>query len=229
MNITEMYFSAIENEPQWLTISEWAIKVGELYPDLLAKADEEAKHQANDTTGLREIAARISSAISRGAYLGRIDIDARERPKRIRCATLEEIQAHEQEELEDDIAPLRRGDILKSDFEKLSVTEKYRISEFETISQQLKQYFGLGFEVDHAAALLNKEKPGHHHPDNLQLLLKAHNAKKNNSNWPRLTLEEQIAYIKMAVDHQAVIASRLGVEMDVTIIEALIERLKNIY
>lgn len=42
--------------------------LGELYPDLLAKAEQEASNQLNETTGLRELAARISSGISRGAY-----------------------------------------------------------------------------------------------------------------------------------------------------------------
>jgi hypothetical protein len=36
----------------------------------------------NYTTGLREIAARVSSNISRGAYAGRIEIDDTERPSR---------------------------------------------------------------------------------------------------------------------------------------------------
>lgn len=49
----------------WTTISEWAVRVGELYPDVLEKTEQQAKAYDPPSTGLREIAARISSLISR--------------------------------------------------------------------------------------------------------------------------------------------------------------------
>ena len=183
MNITEKYLKAIEQYEGWLTVSEWAVKVGEHYPDLLEKANREAEQQANDTTGLREIGARVSSAIARGAYIDRIEIDATERPRKIRYVSAEEHQTLLNEELEEDVAPLKRGEIIARDQQTLSTNELYRIAEFENISKNLKQFFGLEFEIDHAQALLNEEQPGRHHPDNLQLLLKVHNGKKNKKNW----------------------------------------------
>jgi len=99
----------------------------------------------------------------------------------------------------------------------------------ETISKQLRAYFGLDFEVDHAIALLNQTQPGIHHPDNFQLLLKAHNSKKSNNNWDRFTLNEQIEYILAAIKLQDLVASRFHIDMENTVFDSLIERLKSVY
>jgi len=113
LKIAEKYLEALKPVDDWITISEWAIKVGEAYPDLLEKANKEAENQANETTGLNEIAARISSNISRGAYAGSIDIDASERPRKVRYLTTEQLIEHEKSELEEDVAPLRRNEIIR--------------------------------------------------------------------------------------------------------------------
>ncbi len=229
MNIREKYLHALKEINDWVSVSDWAVKVGELYPDLLEKADEEAKNQANDTTGLREIAARIGSAIAHGAYVDHIEIDVSERPRRIRYVSREEHDANVTNEINEDIAPLKRGEIIKAAENSMANLEKYRVDEFDVIAKQLKRYFGLDFEVDHAEALLNHEQPGKHHPDNLQLILKAHNAKKNNNNWQRFALEEQIRYIQSVIDTQSIVALRLGYEITPDVLESLLERLKKIY
>ncbi len=227
--ITEKYLEALKPIDDWVTVSEWAFKVGEAYPELLAKANQEAKNHAKESTGLREIAARISSAISRGAYLDQIEIDAAETPRRIKFVSKEEHEAHINEALDEDLAPLDRSEVIKRDTEKLSAQEQYRIAEFESISKQLKQFFGLEFQVDHAQALRNGENPGHHHPDNLQLLLKVHNGKKHNQNWQRFGLEEQTEYILAAINLQKIIAPRSEITCDDSVLDNLISRLKVVY
>lgn len=229
MNITEKYLNALKSCDDWVLVSEWAEKVGEFHPDLLEKANQEAANQANDTTGLREIAARISSAISRGAYQNKIEIDAAEKPRKVRFLPEESRAEHDQIEIDEDVAPLRRGEIIKKADNSLGSFEKYRVNEFEAISKQFKLFFGLDFEVDHAKALLNGSDQGSHHPDNLQLLLKSHNAKKSNNNWDRFKLDEQIGYINSAVELQHTVASRFGIEMEMNLLESLIERLKKVY
>ncbi len=228
-SMTEIYLDALKAINGWATVSEWATKVGELYPDVLEKAEKEARAYATPSTGLREIAARISSAISRNAYQGQVELDERERPRKIRILTEAEAKAHEEKELEEDLAPITRGQKIKSDFEKLSVKEKYRADEFYAIVDQLRAYFNLTFEVDHAKALQNKTSPGQHHPDNLQILLKAHNGMKNNENWERFSFNEQTDYIKSAVVLQRMIAKRTGIEIDDTVIESILQRLKAVY
>ncbi len=229
MNITEQYLEALKSIDGWTIVSEWAQKVGEFYPDLLEKANEEAKNQANDTTGLREIAARISSAIARGAYIDNIEIDNSERPRKVRFVSSEEHEANIEEEIDEDVAPLKRNEIIKLAEQTMTNSEKYRLEEFESISRQLKRFFGLDFEVDHAQALLNKDRPGFHHPDNLQLILKSHNAKKNNDNWSRFTFEEQKQYLSTVIETQQLIASRLGVEITSDVLTAILERLEKVY
>ncbi len=229
MKISKVYLDVLEKIDDWVLVSEWATRVGELHPDILEKANREAKAQSNETTGLREIAARIGSEIARGTYADNIEIDTSERPRRVRYIST---KAHNQkldEEMSDDIEPLRRNDIIRLATESLNAEEKYRVAEFDVIARQLKSFFGLDFEVDHATALLNKEQPGKHHPDNMQLILKAHNSKKNNSNWERFSLDDQIEYIKSVVKTQEIVAPRFGMELNSSVLESLIERLNKIY
>ncbi|MDH5573523.1 MAG: HNH endonuclease [Gammaproteobacteria bacterium] len=223
------YLEALKDLGDWVIVSEWAQRFGELYPDLLEKADREAANQANETTGLREIAARISSAINHGAYENQIEIDTSERPRKVRFIPEKNREEHDIQEIEDDIAPLRRDEIIRISSLEFDNNEKYRVAEFEAISKQLKTFFGLDFEVDHAQALLNQDRSGKHHPDNLQLLLKSHNGRKNNGNWVRFSLEEQIQYIEAAIALQALVSSRLGIDMKQEVLKSLTERLKSIY
>jgi len=229
MSITEKYLEALKEIDDWAIVSDWAVKVGELYPDILAKADHDALNQANDTTGLREIAARISSNISRGAYAERIEIDTTERPRKVRFIPESEQAAHIEQEIDEDVAPLKRDEIIKLASQGFSAHENYRVSEFETLSKQLKMYFGLSFEVDHAHALLNKEAGGQHHPDDLQLLLKEHNIKKNNNNWQRFSVDEQVQYIETAIKLQSLVAHKFDIDLEQQVLGAMMERLKSIY
>ncbi len=68
MKVSEKYLEALKAAGDWVIVSEWAKKVGELFPDVLEKAEADAKGQAQETSGLREIAARISSSLARGAF-----------------------------------------------------------------------------------------------------------------------------------------------------------------
>jgi hypothetical protein len=229
MKIQEKYIEALKGAGKWMTVSEWAEEVSRRYPDLLAKAEEQATNQATETTGLLQIAARISSSVSSGKFGGVIEVDESERPKRVRFLSEVELAKHIAEEKEDDVAPLRRSEIERRDFEKLTSKERYRLEELQSISKQLKSYYGLDFELDHAAALLHPDNPGKHHPDNLQFLLKLHNAKKNNANWPRFSLEEQLNYIDSAIKLQNIVIDRLGFENQTEVLDSLIDRISNVY
>jgi hypothetical protein len=67
------------------------------------------------------------------------------------------------------------------------------------------------------------------HPDNLQLLLKSYNRMKNNTNWDRFTLDEQIEYIKAAIKIQAIVDKKLKVDLDENVIGSIGERLRLIF
>ncbi len=229
MKIHEKYLEALKTFTDYVTISEWAIKFSEIYPEELQKANEQAINQKNDTTGLREIAARISSNISSGKWLKELSIDESERPRKVKYITRDELIIQEQIEIEEDIEPIRRQDIINNATSKLEIYELYRITEFENIQKSFKQFFNLDFEIDHAEALLNNQKQGEHHPNNLQLLLKYHNGKKNKNSWNRFTFEEQEEYIKKTVALHNLVADKFDVEIDNKILDSLLNRLKAIY
>ena len=229
MKITEKYLEALKTFTDYVTVSEWAQRFSEMFPDELQKANEQAANQKHDTTGLREIAARISSRLSTGGYSKEVLIDDSERPRKVKYITKDELIEQEQIEIDEDIEPLRRQDIINNATNQLEIFALYRITEFENIQKAFKQFFGLDFEIDHAEALLNSEKQGEHHPSNLQLLLKYHNGKKNKNSWNRFTFEEQEDYIKKSVALHSLVADKFDVEIDNKILESLLNRLKKIY
>jgi hypothetical protein len=228
-SVSEIYIDALRTLNGWVTVSEWAFQVGKKFPDILEKTEREAKAHKNESTGLREIAARISSNISRGAYVGVIEIDESEKPRKVKLLSEDEKGHYQEKELEDDLAPISRDQKIRAEFDELSVKDKYRIAEFEAIIKQLRQFFNLDFELEHAQALLNPTHPGQHHPDNIQLLLKSHNRSKGKENWNRFNLNEQIEYIKAVIVVQKIISIRIGVEMDEAVIDSILTRLKEIY
>ncbi len=229
VKIKDKYLEALKTFTDFVTISEWAIKFSELYPDELQKANEQASHQKNDTTGLREIAARMSSNLSSGSFSKNIQIDDRERPKKVKYVTENEFQEHTKNEINEDIEPLKRQEIINSAKDEMKILELYRISEFENIQKTFKLFFGIDFEIDHAEALLNDTKQGQHHPNNLQFLLKYHNGKKNKKSWKRFSFNEQIEYIKKTISLQSLVADKFNIEIDIKILEALLARLKEVY
>ncbi len=229
MKIHEKYIEALKTFDDFVTVSEWAIKVGKIYPDLLEKANKEAESQKNDTTGVREIAARISSQVPKYELDGVIEVDKTERPKKVKYITEEEFEENTKEDLEEDIEPLRRQDIISQAKDILEAKELYRISEFENIQKGFKSFFGIDFEIDHAQALLDDKEQGKHHPDNFQLLLKYHNVKKYKNSWLRFSIEEQIDYISKVIELHKVIEDKLDIKIDNNILNSLFNRLKAIY
>jgi len=141
MTKAQKYLEALKTFNDWVIVSEWATKVGEVYPDLL--------EEANPTTGLRELAARISSRLSSGGF-PEIEIDESKRPCKVRYISEEDKKVRIEDELEADIEPLTRLERICKDSESLGEYERYRIEELETISKQLNKFFSLDFEVDHA-------------------------------------------------------------------------------
>jgi hypothetical protein len=229
MNVQEMYLDALKDLSGWVTVWEWATHFCEKFPDMYAKAEEEAKNQKQDTTGLREISARISSRLSRGSFSEFIELDESERPRKIRYLPENEISDHIEKDIEDDIAPLTRQQIIKKHTDELSTNDLYRIREIESIIEQLKLFFKLDFEFEHANAILNKETPGRHHPDNIQILLKTHNRIKNSNNWIRFTIDEQIEYILSVIKVQKIVSSKMNINLDDSVVDKIIDRLRLVY
>jgi len=229
MKIHEKYLEALMAFDEFVTVSEWAVKVAEKYPDILETADEQVKEHTNETTGLRAIGARLSARLSKGRFDGKVIVDDSERPRKVKYITKEEQLQKTTQDIEEDIEPLRRQDIINQAKESLEARELYRISEFENIQKGFKNFFSIDFEIDHAQALLDDNKQGEHHPDNFQLLLKYHNVKKYKNSWQRFSIEEQINYIHKVIDLHKVIEDKLAIKLDKNILDNLLGRLKAIY
>ncbi len=228
-SINEKYLSVLREIGDWTTVYDWAVKVGERHPDLLEKANHDAKGHRTATTGIREIAARISSWVSTGGWGSLVEVDSSERPRRVRLRSAEAAENYANQEAEEDLEPVTRGQKIRTDEERLGTKDRYRIAELEAIIGQLRSFFGLDFELDHAKALLNPTDPGSHHPDNLQLLLKTHNRTKGNENWPRFTADEQIEYLQVVIQLQRIVSKRMGVDLQEDVILAITERLNRVY
>ena len=228
MKIYEKYAEALKTFNDFITVSEWAQKVSEMYPDLYKKAEKEAKEQKNDTTGLREIAARISSRLSAGGFKN-VFIDESERPRKVKYLTDQEQQINLERDVNDDIEPIKRSEIISQAKDNLKIFELYRLDEFRNIQKAFKDFFSLDFELDHAQALLNKKEQGNHHPDNIQLLLKFHNSKKNNKSWKRFNYERQEKYIKDAIRFHSNVADNFDLELDDKVLSELLKRLKSVF
>jgi hypothetical protein len=227
--INDMYLNALQEIGNWTTISDWAIKFSEMYPDQLEKAEKQAAAQKQETTGLREIAARISSQTSRNEFLGRVEVDTSDKPRRVRWLSDESAKNHEIQEQEEDIKRLTRKEKEKIQYEELSTKDKYRMDEFVEVISQLNKFFGTDFELEHSKAIMNSQDPGDHHPDNIQILLRSHNRTKSDSNWVRFSVEEQLDYITKIVQVQMIISEKMKVDIDKDVLEIIFGKIKNIY
>lgn len=47
MKINEKYLEALKSFDNYVTVLQWAEKVSEIYPDVLSKAEQQAKGQKN--------------------------------------------------------------------------------------------------------------------------------------------------------------------------------------
>ncbi len=229
MKVVEKYLEALKTFKDYVTVSEWSAKVVELFPELLTKAEKNVDNHKHNTTAFQQITRQISSEITRGKFNQFISIDDSERPRKVKYISKEELEEQTDKDIEEDIEPLKRQDIINNASSELEIFEIYRITEFENIQKSFKQFFGLDFEIDHAEALLNKEKQGEHHPNNLQLLLKYHNGKKNKNSWDRFTFKEQEDYIKRSIDLHSLVADKFDIEIDNKILNSLLHRLKEVY
>lgn len=222
------YLETLKDIESWATVSEWAKKVAELNPDILVKADREAQSHKRKTTGLREIAARISSIIASGGYEGLILVDESQSPRRVKFLSFNSQKSKEMLAKED-MEEIDRDERIQSDYEKLGKYPQYRIYELKEIARALKEVTGLSFHLDHARAIKNRTHPGKHGPDNAQILLQVHNAGKNNSNWKRFSLSDQLKYIQAVIELQELVNKKSRKKMDHKFLKSVLARLKAVY
>lgn len=121
LNIGQLYIETLIKQDQEITFGEWARLFSKDHPDLFEKAHKEAVAQKRPSTGLRELAARMSSMIAAGRYHDCVSVNRLERPMKVKyISTLdrEEIETEEEEEI-------TREEQIQRDIENLSVHELY--------------------------------------------------------------------------------------------------------
>ncbi len=119
--VTKLYLT---NEKMTDGLKQAILEVASNYPQ---KYFEPWLTQKTDITGIREIAARMSSSLSSGSFSKNIQIDDSERPKKVKYVTENEFQEHTQNEIDEDIEPLKRQDIINSAKDNMKILELYRI------------------------------------------------------------------------------------------------------
>lgn len=83
MTKRDKYVEALKSIDGWIEISEWGLRVSEIYPELLEEAIDQAEKQKTDTTGQSEINARLSNYLASGRF-PEVEVDEDVRPKLVR-------------------------------------------------------------------------------------------------------------------------------------------------
>ncbi|SBS65283.1 AAA family ATPase [Vibrio atlanticus] len=88
MKTYEKYLQALSHAEGWVTVNEWAKLVQEYFPDLVEAAEEQAKKHAKPSSGLTQIAGRISSEFTNEGSMSQfVDIDNSSKPQKVRYKT----------------------------------------------------------------------------------------------------------------------------------------------
>jgi hypothetical protein len=158
-------------------------------------------------------------------------VDVSKSPREVKYINKEDLEVMTNQEVASDMDPITRKEIIYEAKSELELYELFRIDEFYDIQKSFKKWFDLDLEVDHSIALLNANKRGSHHADNLQLLFKYHNGKKSNSSWNRFTFAEQKIYILKVIEIHKLVASesKLDIEINNKILNQLLDRLQKVY
>jgi len=84
MRKSEKYLNALNYANDWVTINEWANLVDQHFPELVTEAHDQAQEYKTPSNGLREIAARISSELTRTNFRKYVLIDDTVSPKKVK-------------------------------------------------------------------------------------------------------------------------------------------------
>ncbi len=230
------YMETLELSGEWLTIWDWAAAIGEDHPVMMEEMERRGATWSTPVDGVRVIYGDLH-------HLSRFN-GRRENKNLVvnNTGSVKEVRYFSDEELKDItrhggymdknevfIVDLTRRDIVKRALTDMEAYDLYRLSEFETIRDQLNKLFRADFEVDHASALLNPDDPGSHHPNNFQILAQKFNRFKHSKNWPRFTWTEQVEHLEETLSQNIKHKDKLDISGSKQTLDALINRLSIVY
>ncbi len=222
LNISEKYLEALKQIKGWTTVSDWAQKVGDLYPEILRKANKQSKSYKRPSTGTKEIAARIGAKFSTNAYKGLVDVDDSQKPRKVKFIKSKN-DRNNKKLPEENKESYNRSEIIRKHKKSLNSNEDYRMKELKQIVSTLSKELHINFELDHAFPL---KRGGEGNPDNMQILMTAHNRKKSSTKWDRFTIDEQIEYIEAIIKIQKKIENKIKVKINDQNIDLTIKKLR---
>ncbi|MBU1669246.1 hypothetical protein KKC13_12585 [bacterium] len=223
MTKTEKFIEVLQTFNDPVTIATWAKRIVELYPVVLNQINS----NTNEKMTLREFVARISVKVSKGEFPN-IEIENCEPYRKVKYCSESMKNERIQKNLNKDIELIVLDEHRQKDLSKLNESDRYRIEEFTSITDQLNRYFNLNFELHHVLSLTNRQKIGKHHADNLQLLTSEHALQKKDDE-VRFTIDEQKAYIKRVIVVHTMVSKHLDINLTDEVLDMLLDRLAKVY
>ncbi len=200
----EKYIKVLKDIDNWVSIREWVDEVATIHPDLFEEMVVAGAGWTPPNTG-NDVLWRKLNYLTKDLMKKNdpnIEVSDKGKFKQIRYI---------ENRLELTEETLTRGERIQEDTELLSLWDLHRIEEFRAVARSLNRLFKTDFEVDHSEAILSKNQPGSHHPNNLQLLSKRVNVIKGSRSWNRFSWDEQVDYIKKLVQSNTCIKDRLSI------------------
>jgi len=223
MTKSDKFMEVLQTFNTSVTIATWAKRIVELYPAVLVQGTDK---KATKMT-LRELTGRISLKVSKGDFSD-IEVENSTPYRKVKYISSEMQKESLKITANNDMEPVDLENKINKDLEKLSESERYRIEEFMSITDQLNRYFNLNFELHHAYGLNSQKELGKHHADNLQLITTEH-MKLKEANEPKFTIEEQKAYIKRIIVVHTMVIKHLDINLTDEVLDMLLDRLAKVY
>jgi len=223
MTKKERFLEVLKTFDEPVTVATWAKKVVEQYPAILGQINS----KTNEKMTLRELTMGIGLKLSKGDFSDVLVVNLE--PHRV-VQYVSETGLNEfiKRSAKKDTEPLILETNMMQDIQKLAESEKYRLEELKSITEQLNRYFALNLELHHAHSLLRNRKEGQHNADNLQILTKEHALIKKDGE-KKFSIEEQKAYIKRIISIQMMINKEIDINLTDEVLEMLLDRLEKVY
>lgn len=223
MRKIEKFIEVLQTFEQPVSILVWVQRIVERYPTILNQVNS----KTNKKMTLRELTGFISLKVSKGEFKN-LEIEDCEPYRKVKYCSESMRTESIQKTLHKDLELITLDEHIRDDLSKLNESERYRIEELATITDQLNRYFNLNFELHHVVSLINGKKEGKYHADNLQLLTIEHMIQKKDDE-PRFTIDEQKAYIKGIIVVHTMVKKHLDINLIDEVLDMLLERLAKVY
>lgn len=219
----DRYMEVLKKAKVPITVLQWANKVIEEYPTILKQINS----KTNEFMTLQALVTNMSLKVSKGEFENLKVIESK--PYRT-VMYVSESKKNDliKKEVYQDIVSVVIEEKIEADTKKSTESERYRLEELTSITNQLNRYFSLNFVLHHASSLSSEKNHGKHSADNLQILTLEHSLLKKDGE-KKFSIEEQKAYIKRIISVYMMIDKSIEINLTDEVLEMLLDRLEKIY